>query len=502
MYSAAAAWLMTRLDTDPLAVSLVQVATSLPMLLFALPAGALADIIDKRRFLLVVEVGIMVVSAAFATIVTLRLVTPISLLGFMFLISVGSALTAPAWQSVVPLLVPREDLPSAVAANSVGVNISRAIGPALGGVVTTVFGIAAPFWLDAFSNAGTIGALMWWRAPKHEGQRLPAERLLSAIRTGARYARNNRPLRATLMRATAFFVFASTYWALLPLVAHTQIGGGATLYGVLLGAIGVGAVGGSMVLPRLKAALGPDRLVNAGTAATAIALVLFGIATSAGIAAAASLLAGAAWIATLSSLNVSAQLALPEWVRGRGLAIYVTVVFGAMTLGSAVWGEIAHLTSLALAHYLAAAGLLLSIPLTLRYRLQTAAGLDLTPSMHWPAPVLAEDLRKPAGPVLVTVEYRIAAKDRDAFLVALEALASERRRDGAYAWGVFEDASEPDRFIETFLSESWLEHLRHHERVTKADSIVQERAQRFLLGPAIVTHYVTAERSHEEGTRR
>ena len=500
MYSAAAAWLMTSLDTDPFAVSLVQVATNLPMLLFALPAGALADIIDKRRFLIAVEVGIMVASAVFATIVTLQLVTPISLLGFMFVIGVGSALTAPAWQSIVPMLVPREDLPSAVAANSVGVNISRAIGPALGGLVTGVFGIAAPFWLDAFSNAGTIGALVWWRTPKHEGQRLPAERLLSAIRTGVRYARNNRPLRATLIRAAAFFVFASAYWALLPLVAHTQIGGGATLYGVLLGAIGVGAVGGSMVLPRLKAALGPDRLVNVGTATTAVALMLFGIATSGSIAAVASLLAGAAWIATLSSLNVSAQLALPEWVRGRGLAIYVTVVFGAMTVGSAVWGEVAHLTSLPLAHYLAAAGVLLSISLTLRYKLQTAAGLDLTPSMHWPAPVLAEDLRQPAGPVLVTIEYRIAVKDRDGFLAALQGVASERRRDGAYAWGVFEDASEPGRLIETFLSESWLEHLRHHERVTKADSDIQERAQRFLLRPAIVTHYVTTQRGRDGAT--
>src|SRR5574340_256029 len=231
MYSAAAAWLMTSLDSDALAVSLVQVASSLPMLLFALPAGALADIIDKRRFLIGVEIGIMVVSAVFATIVTLRLVTPVSLLAFMFLISLGSALTAPAWQSIVPLLVPRDDLGAAVAANSVGVNSSRAIGPALSGVVSGVFGIAAPFWLDAFSNAGTIGALIWWRSPKHETQRLPAERLVSAIRSGIRYAHNNRPLRATLVRAIGFFVFASAYWALLPLVAHTQLGGGATLYG-------------------------------------------------------------------------------------------------------------------------------------------------------------------------------------------------------------------------------------------------------------------------------
>jgi len=184
-------------------------------------------------------------------------------------------------------------------------------------------------------------------------------------------------------------------------------------------------------------------------------------------------------------------------VRGRGLAIYVTVMFGALTVGSAVWGEIAQASSLPLAHYLAAGGALLSIPLTLRYKLQTGAKLDLTPSMHWPAPVLAGDLRSRAGPVLVTVEYRIATKDRDAFLSALEAVAAERRRDGAYAWGVYEDATEPGRLVETFLDESWLDHMRHHERVTKADTIAQERAARYLLRPALVTHYVTAERGRE-----
>ena len=495
MYSAAAAWLMTSLDNDPLMVSLVQVATSLPMFLFAVPAGALADIIDKRRFLIAVELGIMLVSAVFAAMVTFRFVTPVSLLAFMFVISLGSALTAPAWQSIVPLLVPRRDLGAAVAANSVGINISRAIGPALSGVITGAFGIAAPFWLDAFSNVGTIGGLVWWRGPKREAQRLPAERLASAIRTGIRYARNNPPLRATLYRAVAFFLFASAYWALLPLVAHSQIGGGASVYGLLLGAIGVGAMGGASVLPRLKAALGPDRIVLAGTVTTALALVLFGIARDAATAIVASLLAGVAWIAALSSLNVSAQLALPEWVRGRGLAIYVTVMFGALTLGSAVWGELAGATSLPIAHYLAAVGALLAIPLTWRCKLQAGASLDLTPSMHWPTPVTAGDLEKRAGPVMVTVEYRIDIKHRRDFLAAIDRMSAERRRDGAYAWGVFEDAAEPGRFVETFLVESWLEHLRQHERVTQADRVLQDRVEALLLQPAKVTHLITAETS-------
>ena len=492
MYGAAAAWLMTSLDTDPLMVSLVQAANSLPLFLFALPAGALADMIDKRRLLIAVEIGIMVMSAVFAATVTLQLVTPASLLAFMFIISVGSALTAPAWQSIVPQLVPREDLGAAVAANSVGINISRAIGPALSGVITAGFGVAAPFWLDAFSNAGTIGGLIWWRSPKPKAQRLPAERLTSAIRTGIRYARNNPPLRATLYRAVAFFLFASAYWALLPLVAHSQIGGGATLYGLLLGAIGVGAVGGASVLPRLKAALGPDRLVLAGTVVTALALAIFGVAHDTTLAIIASLLAGIAWIATLSSLNVSAQLALPEWVRGRGLAIYVTVMFGALTLGSAAWGELASAIGLPMAHFVAAAGALLAIPLTWRCKLQAGAQLDLTPSMHWPAPVAASDLEARAGPVMVIVEYRVDAEQRGAFLSAIEHLSAERRRDGGYAWGIFEDAADPGRFVESFLVESWLEHLRQHARVTRSDRALQDRIASLLLEPAKVTHLVTA----------
>lgn len=503
MYSAAAAWLMTNLTTHPLMVSLVQVATTLPMFLFALPAGALADIVDKRRFLIVVEVATAVASAMFAALVTFDLVTPVTLLLFMFVIGAASAMTAPPWQSIVPSLVPREQLAAAVAANSVGINISRAIGPALSGVITAAYGIAAPFWLNAFSNLGTLGALIWWRPPQHAPSRLPAERFASAIRTGVRYARNNPPLRATLIRAVGFFPFASAYWALLPLVARAQIAGGAEIYGLLLGAIGVGAIGGAFALPRLKAKLGPDRLVAAGTVGTAVTLVLFGVAHGVVIALVASIVAGISWIATLASLNVSAQYALPEWVRGRGLAIYVTTLFGAMALGSVVWGEVASTLGLPIAHYLAAGGALFAIALTWRWKLQTGAALDLTPSMHWPTPVVAEDLEERPGPVMVMVEYRLAVKDRRPFLNALERVSAERRRDGAFAWGVFEDAAEPGRFVETFLVESWLEHLRQHERVTKADRLLQERAHRFLLQPEKVTHLISPEEGphalHERG---
>jgi MFS family permease len=494
MYNAASGWLMTGLNPDPLMVSMVQVATTLPMFLFALPAGALADIVDKRRFLILAEGATTAASAIFAGLVWLDLVTPGNLLLFTFLIGAGGALTAPAWQSIVPQLVPKQDLHPAVAANSVGINISRAVGPALGGVITAGLGIAAPFWLNAFSNLGIIGALLWWRSPQKGTRHLPVERFSSAIRMGFRHTRSNPHLRATLIRGVAFFLFASAYWALLPLVARNQIAGGPDLYGFLLGAIGAGAVVGAFALPWLKAKLGPDRLVAAGTLGTAISVVLFGLARDSTTALSASIVAGASWIAVLSSLNVSAQLALPEWVRGRGLAMFVTAFFGAITLGSAIWGQIAGMAGLPAAHFLAAAGALAAIPLTWRWKLQTGAGVDLTPSMHWPTPVVTHEVEQDRGPVLVTVDYRIDPQERKSFLAALEKLGHERRRDGAYAWGVFEDAAVEGRMVETFLVESWLEHLRQHERVTNADRVLQDAVLRFhTKGTPKVTHLIASE---------
>jgi MFS family permease len=493
MYNAGSGWLMTSLDPDPLIVSFVQVATTLPIFLLALPAGALADLVDRRRFLIAIEIATTAVSALFAAFVWLDVVTPLTLLLFTFLIGTGGALTAPAWQAIVPQLVPRRDLAPAVAANSVGFNISRAIGPALGGAIIAGFGIAAPFWLDAISNLGVIGALWWWRSPQKRGPSLPAERFGNAIVAGIRYARHNRHLRATLVRALGFFLFGSAYWALLPLVARSQIAGGPELYGILLGAIGAGAVGGAFVLPWLKAMLGADRLVMAGTLGTAAALVLFAVARDTVTGLTASLIAGVSWIGVLASLNVSAQVALPEWVRGRGLALYMTVFFGALTLGSAVWGKVAGVVGLPFAHFIAAAGALVVIPLTWRWKLQTGAGVDLTPSMHWPAPITTREIEHDRGPVLVTVEYRIDSKDRDAFLIALGKLARERRRDGAYAWRVFEDIAEEGRFVETFLVDSWVEHLRQHERVTQADRELQELVNRFQIdGAPKVTHLIAA----------
>lgn len=494
MYSSAAAWLMTTLDSDPLMVSLVQVASSLPMFFFALPAGALADTVDKRRFLIGAEIYIAVVSLAFAFMVWAHLITAAGILVFTFLVEIGSALTAPAWQSIVPDLVARTDLSPAVAMNSVGVNISRALGPALGGALTVAFGIAMPFWVNGFSNLGTIGALGAWRPPERAPASLPSERFINAIRTGVRHAFNNRLLQATLVRSIAFFLFGSCYWALLPLVAKQIAGGGASLYGGLLGAIGASAIAGVFVLPWLKRSLGPNRAVAAGSMGTAVAMILYGVAHEPVLAVLASIIAGASWITVLSNLNVSAQMALPEWVRARGLAVYVTVFFGAMTLGSVLWGEVSRLCGIPIAHYAAALGMMIAIPLTWRWKLQAGKGIDLTPSMHWPTPVVSTPVAGDSGPVLVTTEYMIKEKDRDIFLTAIGKLSHERGRDGAFNWGIFEDVSRPGRFLETFVVDSWLEHLRQHHRVTKADRVIEDEIHRLLEKPSETTHFIAAQR--------
>ncbi len=493
MYSAASGWLMTSLNPDPLIVALVQAASSLPIFLFAIPAGALADIFDKRKFLLVVESLTTAVSAVYAAMVGLGLATPGNLLLFTFLIGAAGALTVPAWQAVVPQLVPKDDLPPAIAANSAGVNVSRAVGPALGGMTISAYGVVARFWANAVANLAIVGSLLWWRPPQGK-TRLPAERFGQAILAGLRYARHNLHLRATMMRAAGFFLFTSAYWALLPLVSRQQIAMGPAFYGVLLGVIGAGAVAGAFFLPWLKAKLGSDHLMAFGALGQAAAMVLYGLAREPITALVASLIAGASWIAALATLGVSAQVALPDWVRARGLAVYTTVFFGCLTLGSAAWGEIAVLVGLPAAHFLAAAGTVAAVALTWRWKLQTGAGIDLTPSMHWPTPITTQAIEHDRGPVLVTVEYRIRPQDREAFLEALAKLEHERRRDGAYAWGVFEDAADEGRMIETFLVELWMEHLRQHERVTNADRLVQEAVDRFTLqGAPKVTHFIAAE---------
>ena len=492
MHDVGAGWLMTSLSPSPLMVALVQTATTLPIFLFALPAGALADIVDRRRLLIVVQIVMTVLAGLLAALVWLEVAGVATLLVFTFLLGACAAFVAPAWQAIVPKLVPRDALQPAIALSSVGINISRAIGPALAGLVIVGLGLAAPFALNAASFLCVIAALAWWRPPPAVRTDLPAEALWSAVAMGLRYAWSSAPLKATLIRAMAFFVSASAFWALLPLIAKNELQGDAALYGVMLGAVGAGAVIGALFMPALRSRLTPDRMVIVASVVLGAVMMLVATVRHTALVTSGCFVFGAGWIAVLSTLNVSAQIALPDWVRARGLSVYLTVFFGAMSAGSALWGQVATLASIPVALLAAAALLVAGIPATRKARLHQAEGMDLSPSMHWPVPIVAGPIAGERRPVMTTIEYRVAPEDATQFRVLVAELGQARKRLGAYSWGVLEDAAAPGCFVEYFLESSWLQHLRHHERVSGADRRVQEQLVALLLpGSApLVRHLV------------
>ncbi len=490
MRDVASAWMVTELSSSPTAVALIQTAATLPVFLLAIPAGVLSDILDRRRFLIGVQVLLAAVSGTLLLLAQTHALTVEWLVALTFVGGIGAALMGPTWQSIVPELVPRSELKSAVALNSLGINIARAVGPAAGGLLLASFGAAAAYGLDVLSYAFVIAALLWWKRPRAESNGLN-EQFFGAFRAGVRYARASRELHVVLLRAAVFFLFASSVWALLPLVARRMLGGTAGFYGVMLGAVGAGAIVGALLLPRLRKRFDPDGLVLLASLLTAGVMAVLAAAPPQWVAVALMLLLGTGWIIALTTLNGVAQAVLPNWVRGRGLAIYLMVFNGAMAAGSLGWGLVAGQAGLPVTLLVGAAGLVAVSFIFHRVKLP-AGEADLQPSNHWPEPLLAEPVAHDRGPVMVQIEYRIHKHDLPAFLQAMQHLSAERRRDGAYAWGVAEHTGEPGRVIEWFLVESWAEHLRQHGRVSKADADLQAEALRFHVGPdrPVVHHFL------------
>lgn len=491
MNDVGAGWLMTQLSPSPVTVSLVQAATTLPVFLFALPAGALADIVDRRRLLLVVNILMAAAAAAMTALVAAGAMTAELLLLFTFLLGAGAAFVAPAWQAIVPGLVPRDELSSAISLNSVGINVSRAIGPAVAGALIVAAGLWAPFLANALSFFAILGALLVWSGEPARSGDLPPERLAPAMVAGLRYAAESTALKRTLLRAVAFFFFASCYWAMLPLIARDVLGGGAGLYGVMLGAVGAGAVSGAAMLPAMRRRLTPGAVVAAGTVATAATLSLLALAQNHFVATAAAALGGLAWIAVLSSLQVSAQSALPDWVRARGLSLFLMTFSGTMALGSLVWGQIAAATGIPTALLAAAVGALIAAALVRQVALTAGKG-DLAPALHWPQPAWTLPAEAGDRRVMLQVEYIVAPESRAAFVVLMAGLGAARRRNGGYHWSLMEDAARPELFLETWHESSWLQHMRHHDRVTAEDKALQTEISALLRGgPApVVRHLV------------
>jgi MFS family permease len=491
MHEIGAGWLMTTLSPTPVMVALVQTATTFPVLLLALPAGALADIVDRRRYLLAVQLWLAAVAAVLGALTISGITTAWVLVTLTFATGIGIAMMMPAWAAVTPEIVPRAELQGAIALNSMGMNVARAIGPALAGVIVSVAGTGAVFVLNAMSFLGVMIVLYRWNRPV-AATTLPAERFISALRTGFRFARHHVPLHCALIRGAGFFVFASAPWALLPLIARHMVGGGPQTFGILVAAIGVGAVIGALVLPRLRRHLDKDRLVAAGTLLYAAATLALAWLTNLPALILAMIASGIAWITVLSLLMVAAQLALPNWVRSRGLAVFIATFMGSMALGSLTWGGIAQQTSISAALTAAAAGSVLAAVLTWRWKISGIEEIDLSPSMHWPAPVAHAGVRPDRGPVMITIAYQVDEARRGVFLDCIRRLGKRRRRDGAFGWGIVEDTERPNRFLEYFMVESWLEHLRQHERVTSADRVLQDSVHGLLVpgSKPEIAHYV------------
>jgi MFS family permease len=491
MQGVAAAWLMTSLTSSPVPVALLTTMSNLPLFLVGLPAGALADVVDRRWLVLVTQVWMLAVAAALGVLAATGWMTPGLLLALTFLISLGGSLSAPAWQAIVPELVPRRELATAVALNSAGFNLARATGPAIGGLLVAAAGPAAVFLLNAASFLGIIVVIFRWRpAPRSRGA-LP-EGVGSAVAAGLRFARYAPLLHAVLVRTAAWMLPASALWALLPVVATRQLGLAATGYGIMLASIGLGAVGGAAILPRLRARLSVDRLVVILTLVFAAGLIALAAISNLVALNIALMAVGVAWLTINSFLNVVAQTTTPAWVQARVLGVYLLVSQGGLAGGSALWGLVAERFDVRTALIAAALVQVLGLLTVRRWPLHTGEELDLRPSQHWPEPELALDLEPASGPVLVTVEYRVAESQQAAFYEAMAAVQTIRRRDGAKHWGLFRDAAEPERLLETFVVASWAEHLRQHERVTIADRAVEERALA-LQKPgtaAIVSHFI------------
>lgn len=490
MRDVASAWLVTDLGAGPAAVSLIQAAGTLPIFLLAIPAGVLADILDRRKFLMAVQVLLALVSLSLMMLAETGAMSVAALAGLTFLGGIGAALMAPTWQAIVPELVPPRDVRSAVALNSLGINIARAIGPAAGGLLLAAFGATLTYGADVASYAVVIAALLLWRRPRAEEDPL-SERFAGAFRAGLRYARASRELHVVLMRAAVFFVLGSAIWALLPLVARQLLGGDAGYYGLLLGAVGAGAILGAFILPALRRRLDIDGLLLAASLLTAAAMALLALAPPRALAPLVLVLLGIAWITALTGLNGTAQAILPNWVRGRALAVYLTVFNGAVTVGSLLWGALAEALGVPVTLWVAALALTGTAIVLRRFPLPRGEA-DLTPSLHWPEPLLAAPVENDRGPVLILIEYRLAPDSFAEFRALAHRLSAARRRDGAYSWGLAEDAADPSRVVEWFMVESWAEHLRQHRRVSHADADLQAELRRFHIAeePPVVRHFL------------
>ena len=479
--SVGASWMMTSMGSAQM-VALVQASTTMPIMLLSLLAGALADTSDRRLVMLYAQGFMLVVSVSLAAATWFGLINPWLLLLFTFLIGVGSAFNGPAWQASVGDMVPRKDLPGAVTLNSMGFNIARSVGPAIGGLIVAAAGAAAAFAVNAVSYIGLIIVIARWR-PERPPQTLAREGLWHAMGAGVRYAAMSPRIYAVLVRAGIFGIGAVSIQALLPLVARETVGGGPLIYGLLLGAFGIGAVVGAFGSGRLRSHFSTEVMSRITCAAFGVAAVVVGLSPWLALTLPALALAGAAWVLTLSTFNVTVQMSVPRWVVARALALYQMAAFGGMAVGSWVWGGVADSHGVGVALCASAVVQIVCILVGLRLPLATAGDLNLDPLSRWTDPQIAVGIEPRSGPVVISIEYRIDEACVPEFLEVMNERRRIRRRDGARNWTLLRDLGDPAVWVERYHTPTWVDYVRYNQRLTQADAVISERIAALHHGP-------------------
>jgi len=501
MQDTAGTWLMTVLTPSPLLIALMQTAASLPVVMLGLLAGATADIFDRRRLLLFWQTWMLLAVGILSLLTFFHILSPWVLLVLTFLLNIGTAMNSPAWQAIMPELVPREQLPDAVALNSAGFNLARALGPALGGLAVAAFvhastGAAWTFLLNALSFVGVIVVLYQWKRMPLFKSALPAERIYGSMRAGLRYIQYSPPLRSALGRAFIFTFFVSAVWSLLAVVAARDLHQGALGYGILNGSMGVGAVIGATSLPRVRRKFSADMIISTSTGVFIGTLLILGFVRYPEIIIPVLLVAGFAWTSTMSTLNLAVQVSAPGWVQARALGTYQMVFSGGMALGSVIWGLLAEHFTTPVSLTTAAAGMLITLPLSRRLHVLRGEQPDLSPlrSKLLVIPQLVMEPEMSDGPVRIMLDYEIDPKDYNEFVQAIHQLRDVRMRDGAMRWGIFQDANNPRHLNETFIMESWIDYLRQRERFTASDRTIRDRVISLHQGaePPRITHTIYA----------
>jgi MFS family permease len=491
MQNVAGVWLVTTLTTSVLLVAMMQAATSLPAFLLSMPAGAMADLVDRRRLLLFTQ-GFMAVVATILGVLTLSSsVSAVGVLGFTFLLGMGAALNSPIWQAVTTELVPRPVLPFAITLNGVSNNIARAIGPAIGGAIIAYYSAGWVFVLNGLSFLGTWAVVYFWKR-EPETVSGPAENFVGALRAGLRYVQYSPAIYGVLVRTFAFSFGATAMWALVSVVIARRLHLSSGHYGVMLSWLGAGAVTGAFLMGRAGSRLSFNQRVLLGVLVFVGTNVALALIDNIYLLYAVMFLSGIAWLMVMTSFSTTVQLNVPRWVQARVISVYMLVFQAGMSLGALVWGELADRLSLETSLLIAAGWMLASTVLALPFPMRPAEGLNLTPAEHWPDPETEGDIDPDDGPVVVMIEYHVEPADWPAFRAAAEQLRRLRLRDGALRAGMFADVAHPTRLTEFYYVATWGEHQRQHHRFTVEDQGVEAQLLSLHSGPERprVTHFL------------